>query len=515
VPIKSPDPAEIARIGRRLGLELSPAEAAAYLEMMAGILDAYGIVDELPDFTPAPVYPRSRGAPPAAGENRLGAWAWKVEIEGRPEGPLAGKRIAVKDSIAVAGVPMRAGTGFLGGCVPSVDATVVTRVLDAGGTIVGKTNCEYLTLSGSSHTSLPAPVRNPFRPNYAAGGSSSGSAVAIAIGEADLGIGTDQGGSIRIPASWCGVVGMKPTFGLVPYTGVMPLEWTLDHAGPMSATVRDNALLLEVLAGPDGLDARQSGHPAAKYAEGIEAGGGGLRIGVVAEAFGTPVSEPPSDAIVLRSADRLRAMGARVDEVSLPIHRIARSIFTPTMAEGVLDTVLVHNGAGMSHAGVFDAAVTDAVARWREHAAELPPTVKVIALAARYMSDTYGGRFYGKSQNLIRRMRAEYDRALAEFDLLLMPSTPHKATELPPPGAGPGVVWSSALTMNVNTAPFCATGHPAISVPCGDLDGLPIGAMLVGRHYAESTVYRAAFALEQSLRQERGGMPRFDASRCQ
>src|SRR5262249_54354172 len=149
---------------------------------------------------------------------------------------------------------MTNGASTLEGYIPDTDASIVTRILDAGGTIIGKTNCEFFCFSSGSHTCAAGPVHNPHKMGHSAGGSSSGSAVVLATGEADMAIGADQGGSIRIPSALSGIYGMKATFGLVPYTGVMPVEFTLDHTGPMTRNVRDNALLLEVIAGPDGLD---------------------------------------------------------------------------------------------------------------------------------------------------------------------------------------------------------------------------------------------------------------------
>src|SRR4029434_5411884 len=162
-------------------------------------------------------------------------------------------------NVCLAGVPMMNGASTLEGYVPDVDATIVTRILDAGGTIVGKVHCEYFCFSGGSHTGAAGPVHNPRRMGYSAGGSSSGSAVVVAAGEVDMALGGDQGGSIRIPSSFCWPYGMRPAHGLVPSTGIMPIELTLDHTGPMTRTVADNALLLEVIAGPDGLDPRQMG----------------------------------------------------------------------------------------------------------------------------------------------------------------------------------------------------------------------------------------------------------------
>src|SRR2546429_6069971 len=201
------------------------------------------------DEVPVVKYPRTPGYRPGPEENRQNAWYRKTSIKGAPSGKLKGKRVAIKDNVMVAGVPMMNGASTLEGYIPEFDATVVTRILDEGGEIVGKTHCEYFCLSGGSHTNATGPVHNPHRMGYSAGGSSSGSAVVVALGEADMAMGGDQGGSIRLPASFSGVCGMKPTWGLVPYTGIMPIEIFVDHTGPMTATVADNALLLEVVAG--------------------------------------------------------------------------------------------------------------------------------------------------------------------------------------------------------------------------------------------------------------------------
>src|SRR5205823_6769227 len=196
----------------------------------------------------------------------------------------------------VAGVPMMNGTAVLEGYVPDVDATIVTRILDAAGTIRGKAACESLCFSDGSHTSDSGPVRNPYDPRRTTGGSSSGSAVLVAAGDVDLAIGGDQGGSIRIPSCWCGVYGLKPTYGLVPYTGVFPIELTLDHTGPIARSAADVALLLEVIAGPDGLDPRQPpGLRTEAYTKRLTGDARGLRIGIVNEGFGWPNSEPDVD----------------------------------------------------------------------------------------------------------------------------------------------------------------------------------------------------------------------------
>ncbi len=242
----------------------------------------------LPDNLPVVKYPRTPGYRPEGEENKYNLWYYKSEIKGAPEGKLKGKKVALKDNVCVAGVPMMNGASTLEGYVPDVDATVVTRMLDAGATVVGKVHCEYFCFSGGSHTSAPGPVHNPRKYGYSAGGSSSGSAAVIVTGEADMAIGGDQGGSIRMPSAYCGIVGLKPTWGLVPYTGIMPIELTLDHTGPMTATVADNALMLEVIAGPDGLDPRQMGCTTDAYTKALGGSVAGLKIGVVKEGFGHP-----------------------------------------------------------------------------------------------------------------------------------------------------------------------------------------------------------------------------------
>src|SRR5258708_10143963 len=262
---------------------------------MQGNYAAYDAVDAMPDDVPAVTYPRTPGYRPEGEENKYNAWYVKTTVKGAPSGKLAGKTVALKDNVCLAGVPMMNGASTLEGYTPDTDATIVTRMLDAGGTILGKVHCEYFCSSGGSHTCAAGAVHNPHKMGYSAGGSSSGSAVVVSTGEADMAIGGDQGGSIRIPASFSGIYGMKATYGLVPYTGVMPIELTIDHTGPMTRNVRDNALLLEVLAGADGLDPRQGTPKVSSYTEALGGGVKGLRIGVLPQGFGHPTSETHVD----------------------------------------------------------------------------------------------------------------------------------------------------------------------------------------------------------------------------
>ena len=495
--VKRPTLEQMKEIVSSLHLSMSEHEIAEYMEVMEGPLQSYDRLQQLPDFLPAVRYPRTPGYRPGAAENPLNAWAVKSEVRGAPYGPLAGKRVVLKDNVCLAGVPMMNGASTLEGYVPDVDATVVTRILDAGGTIVGKAHCEYFCLSGGSHTSALGPVHNPYKYGFSAGGSSSGSGALVGSGEVEMAIGGDQGGSIRMPACWSGCYGMKATHGLVPYTGVMPIEATIDHTGPMTRTVADNALLLEVIAGADGLDPRQYDVRVDKYTAALGRGVAGMRIGVVTEGFGHAVSEPDVDQKVRQGAERLRALGATVEEVSIPMHLDGPAMWTAIALEGLQMQMMHGNGMGFNWKGLYTTSLLDAHANWRARANELSRTLKISMLIGEYFVRQYRGHFYAKAQNLSRLLRQTYDETLNRYDLLLMPTLPMKATPIPDQNAPLALYCQRGFEMLPNTCPFDVTGHPAMSIPCGMSQGLPIGMMLIGKHYNESTIYRAAHAFEQ------------------
>ena len=498
--VKTPTLGELRAVATELGfVNMGDGDLALHLKMLEGGFQAYNLVDQMPDELPAVKYPRTPGRRPMPDENPHSAWYVKSYIPGAPSGPLAGKTVGIKDNICVAGVPMMNGASTLEGYVPDVDATVVTRILDAGGSIAGKTVCEAFCFSGGSHTSSSGPVHNPHRHGYSAGGSSSGSAAAVAAGDVPMALGGDQGGSIRMPAAFCGVYGMKPTHGLVPYSGIMPIETTIDHTGPITATVADNALLLEVLAGPDGLDPRQYGGQSKPYREVLGQGVQGMRIGVVQEGFGWPQSMAASDQSVRVAADKFRSMGAVVEDVSIPMHRLGSAIWLPVAAEGATVQMMHGNGFGFNWQGLYVTSLLDAHSGWRTRADELSDSLKNTMLLGHYMTTRYRGHYYAKAQNLVRRLRAAYDLMLAQYDLLLMPTLPMTATKLPAPDAPVDEIVTRAFEMLPNTAPFDCTHHPAMSLPCGMVDGLPVGMMLVGQMFAEETIYRVAAAFEGSV----------------
>jgi len=330
------------------------------------------------------------------------------------------------------------------------------------------------------------------------GSSSNGSAAVLVTGEADLALGGDQGGSIRLPASWSGCVGHKPTYGLVPYTGIFPIELTIDHVGPMARTVADCAQMLEVLAGEDGLDPRQVGVRVTPYVDGLDRGPEGLRVGLLREGFDRPgMSEADVDAAVREAAESLGAAGASVEEVSVPMHTDGLAIWNGVAIEGATALMVRGDAFGTNHKGHYTTDLVDFYGRARRmRAQDYSVTVKLTMLLGHYLSDRYNHHYYAKAQNLGRRLTAAYGEALERVDVLALPTTPMKAMRIPPPGASVADVLTAALSNIANTAPIDVTGNPAISVPCAFADGLPVGLMLVGRHFDDATVLRAGHAFE-------------------
>jgi amidase len=266
----------------------------------------------------------------------------------------------------------------------------------------------------------------------------------------------------------------------------------------MTNTVADNALLLDVLAGPDGYDPRQYNVRVADYTEALGRGVTGLRIGVVTEGFQQPNAELDVNEKVRATADRFGSLGATVSEVSVPMHSLGPAIWTPIGTEGLTQTMMYGDGYGVSRPDLYVTSLMDFHRNWRTRANELSETTKAFTLLGTYIRRQYGSRYYGKAMNIVRRLTAAYDAVLAEHDLLLMPTTPIKATKLPESGAAPEEIVEKALNMISNTAPFDLTHHPAMAVPCGMSDGLPVSVMLIGRHFDEPTIYRAAHCFEQS-----------------
>lgn len=496
---------DVQTVSEHYGLGLTSGQIKSYLPRVKGLLGSWDVVERLYEEQQADP-PQREWARPSRAANPLGAWAVTADITGPGSGLLTGRRVAIKDNIAVAGLPMSNGSRTLKGFVPRRDATVVQRLLAAGATIAGKSVCEDLCFSGGSHTSQPGPVRNPWDRSRSAGGSSSGNGALVASGAADLAVGGDQGGSVRIPAAFCGIVGHKPTHGLVPYTGAFPIETTIDHLGPMTRTVADAALMLRLMAGDDdGRDPRQRGRlEPASYAAALERGGRGLRVGVVTEGFGWANSEPEVDDCVREATDVLGRAGMSVQEVSIPWHRHGPDLWNVISVEGGTFQMVDGNAYGMNVPGLYDPDLIAHYGRtWRKDPSAFSQTVKLVLLAGRHALTTRHGRHYAMARNLVPTLTRHYDQALSSYDVLVMPTLTIRASALPEPDAPMEEILDRALEMLANTCPFDVTGHPACSVPAGVVDGLPVGLMIVGRRGDDGTVLRAAHAFEQ----EAGGFP--------
>ena len=488
---------DVRRDAQAVGMELSDAELKAIHAYAADLVETADRVSKALPPAPPPKYgPRTAARPPAA-ENPLGAWYVTASIKGAPTGPLAGKKIVIKDNVCVAGLPMMNGSKVLEGFVPDTDATVVTRLLDAGAEITGKSVCESFCMSFGSHTADTGFVLNPHDHTRTTGGSSSGSAALVASNAVDMAVGCDEGGSIRVPSAFCGIVGLKPSWGLVPFTGIFPIEMTIDHVGPMAHTVHDCALMLETLAGPDGLDPRQ--HAALRsqpYTTLMKAGGKGLRIGILKEGFGLPDGEKDVDALVMDAAHRLEHAGATVSMVSVKEHT--------TLAMDCLNLVsaamspMARDSMGLGWKGRHPMDMAEFyVKHKRERAALFPPEVKLWLVMERVLERSSNGLYYGRAQEAALAVRAAYDQALQQVDVLVMPTVAARPPKLPPANVSFAESMKLSDGAALNTPQFDLTGHPALSVPCGKLDGLPIGMMMVGRMGDEATVLRAGYAFEQ------------------
>jgi amidase len=495
--LRDPTPEEIRALGDDLHLDLSEAEVDAFVELIGDGLSAYETVREYAK------PPRNGPDRPLDSGHRVregdpyNAWITACEIPGADDGPLAGWDVAIKDNVGVAGVEMTCGSQVLEGFVPPEDATIVTRLLDAGARIVGKTNMDDMAFTGNGHSSAFGPTLNPHDPDRLAGGSSGGSAIAVLEGEADLGIGADQGGSIRVPAAWCGVVGHKPTLGLVPYTGIAGIENTIDHVGPIAPDVETAAESLSVLTGRDPEDPRQPDEvPTTDYAAALAGDPADLSVAVIEEGFTRSEADERVNDSVRDGLAALEREGATVDSVSLPVHDDAADIYTVALSEG---TVAAFRGEGVGHnwKGWYNTAWVEAFGKFRRaQGGDFPPSLKYTLLLGAYTAEEYHSKYYAEAMNLRTELTDAYDDLLTEYDVLAMPTAPQLPHEYVPDQSITefiGDAWGSLA----NTCQFNATGHPAVSVPVDPVDGLPVGVMFVGRHFDDATVLDAGYALER------------------
>ena len=407
---------------------------------------------------------------------------------GQDPGPLAGVPIALKDNMCTRGVPTTCSSRILEGWRPPYDATVVERIRTAGGLLVGKTNLDEFAMGSSTENSAFGPTKNPHDPTRVPGGSSGGSAASVAAGFTPLALGSDTGGSIRQPAALCGVVGMKPTYGLVSRYGLVAFASSLDQIGPFAATVPDAARLFEVIAGHDPLDSTSIAEPAPSLVDQLAHGVDGLRVGVIRELF--EGIAPDVEARVRAAADALADNGAKVEEVSVPATVYGLSAYYLIAPAEASSNLARYDGVryGLRTPGDDITAMYTAT-----RAAGFGAEVKRRIMLGTYaLSAGYYDAYYGQAQRVRTLIIRDFEAAYADHDVLLSPTTPTTAF---PFGAkaDPLAMYMS----DVCTIPSNLAGHPAISVPFGTGDdGLPVGVQVLAPALGEALMFRTAAVLE-------------------
>ena len=505
-----PDVDEIVALAASMGMTMTSEEAPLFHARAIEQLEAMQSFLASPWDGSPPSRPQSDREPgyrPTPAEDPLRAWAWKCCIHERDDGILAGRTVSFKDHIAVAGMPLTFGSSLMAGFRPDFDATVVTRVLDAGATVVGKHTMNSMFGGRGFGGDIGDDDRplNPHNLDHITGGSSSGSAAAVAAGEVDISFGGDQGGSIRIPASFCGVYGLKPTFGLVSHFGASyGAEPTFDHIGPLAQHPKDLASALEAVAGYDGLDPRQdrSIPDALQVLNTLEDGVAGVRLGVVDDGFRGCDGDVRD--IVQSAVDVLAAAGATVTRVALPelldVAPVARALRTDGM-RAIFDVGFFGAFAKTYYPPDLIAAIAGID---RDQVDALAPSTRLTLLVSELSRRRFNGRVYAKAQNARAVFRTAFDRALSAVDALVMPTCLSVAPRYEAPAdrlAAIEVDLAGFGDIPRNTQPFSYTGHPALNVPCGRSGQLPVGMQLVGRFLDDALLLRIA----QTFESERNG----------
>ena len=413
---------------------------------------------------------------------------------GEDLGPLAGVPIALKDNLTTRGIPTTCSSKILEGWCPPYDATVVERVAAAGAIAVGKTNLDEFAMGSSTENSAFGPTRNPRDTSRVPGGSSGGSAAAVAAGFAPISLGSDTGGSIRQPAALCGVVGVKPTYGLVSRYGLVAFASSLDQIGPFAGTVEDAAILLDVIAGHDPRDSTSIPAPVTPVTPTLRDGVDGLRIGLVTELMGEGIA-PDVAARVRAAAEALEAAGAKVGEATVPAVTYGLSAYyliAPAEASSNLSRY-----DGVRYGLRVDAATTGEMMNATRTAGFGDEVKRRIMLGTYALSAGYYDAYYGKALKVRTLIARDFAAAYEQYDLLLSPTSPTTAFEL-------GAKTADPLTMYLNdicTIPTNLVGDAAVSVPFGvGDDGLPVGVQVLAPALGEPTMFRAAAVLEEAAR---------------
>jgi aspartyl-tRNA(Asn)/glutamyl-tRNA(Gln) amidotransferase subunit A len=409
------------------------------------------------------------------------------------KGPLAGVPVALKDNMCTRGVPTTCSSRILGDWRPPYDATVVERVRAAGGIVVGKTNLDEFAMGSSTENSASGPTRNPHDTTRVPGGSSGGSAAAVAAGFAPLALGSDTGGSIRQPAALCGVVGVKPTYGVVSRYGLVAFASSLDQIGPFASTVGDAALFLETIAGHDPCDSTSIPQGAPSLLDGLDAGVAGLRVGIVDEMTEREGIEPVVREAVHAAAAGLERAGASVETVSIPSSMYGISAYYLIAPAEASSNLARYDGVRYGlRVDADDVAQMNAATRDAGFGAEVK---RRIMLGTYALSAGYYDAYYGQAQRVRTLIIREFERAYERFDVLLSATSPTVAFEIGSKTADPLAMYlCDVCTVAVNL-----TGHAAMSVPFGRGEGgLPIGVQVLAPALDEPVMFRVARAIEQT-----------------
>jgi len=412
---------------------------------------------------------------------------------GNPLGPLAGVPIGIKDVLTMRGVPATAGSLILKNYHPPYDATVVAKLEAAGAVLLGKLNCDEFAMGSSNENSAYGPVHNPRALDRVPGGSSGGSAAAVAAGLCVASLGTDTGGSIRQPAAFCGVVGVLPTYGRVSRYGLIAFASSLDRVGPFTRSVADAATLLEVLAGPDTLDATASSQPVATYTTEAAKPVAGLRIGVPEEYFGEGLN-PEIRAAIEKSLDDLRAAGCSLHKVSLPHTKYAVPTYYVIATAEASSNLSRFDGVRFGHRSAESTTLSAMYRKSRDEGfgAEVK---RRILLGTYVLSAGYYDAYYRKAQQVRTLLTRDFLTAFAQVDALVCPVTPTPAFKLGEKSGDPLQMYLEDIySVAASLAGICG-----ISVPCGTTQtGLPIGVQVLAKHFDEATMLRVATAIESA-----------------
>ncbi|WP_127507167.1 Asp-tRNA(Asn)/Glu-tRNA(Gln) amidotransferase subunit GatA [Paenibacillus humicus] len=410
---------------------------------------------------------------------------------GAEKGLLHALPAGIKDNIVTKGLRTTCASQFLSNYNPIYDSTAASKLRDAGAVTIGKLNMDEFAMGGSNENSSFHPVRNPWNTDYVPGGSSGGSAASVAAGQVYFALGSDTGGSIRQPASYCGVVGLKPTYGLVSRFGLVAFASSLDAIGPLTKNVEDSAYVLQAIAGHDGMDSTSANVAIPDYVSALTGDVKGLRIGVPKEYMGQGI-DPKVKEAVLAALKVYEGLGATWEEVSLPHTEYAVATYYLLASSEASSNLARFDGVRY---GVRADNPDNLIDLYRKSRSQgFGDEVKRRIMLGTYaLSSGYYDAYYLKAQKVRTLIKRDFDQAFENFDLLLGPTAPTPAFRI-------GEQIGDPLTMYLNdivTIPVSLAGVPAISVPCGFADGLPVGLQLIGKAFDEATVLRAAHAFEQ------------------